>query len=69
MSERIRIVGKRHKMLRDISARLPRVDPHEVQKALGAEPANTTLGNTTGPITTFLVRQETARRVQSEEAE
>jgi len=44
---------------------MPRLDPAEVAKALGATPAPAAVGGAKGPITLFAVRQELYRRLQS----
>src|SRR5579883_3062363 len=44
---------------------MPKLDPAEVAKALGAKPAGAKVEGAPGPITLFAVRQELFRRLQS----
>jgi hypothetical protein len=44
---------------------LPKLDPAEVAKALGAKPVGARTEGALGPITLFAVRQELFRRLQS----
>lgn len=47
------------------SSTLPKLDPAEVAKALGAKPTSSKVENAQGPITLFALRQELFRRLTS----
>jgi hypothetical protein len=49
----------------DTSPTLPKLDPAEVAKALGAKPTGAKVENAQGPITLFALRQELFRRLTS----
>jgi hypothetical protein len=44
---------------------MPKLDPAEVAKALGAKPTGVKVENASGPITLFALRQELFRRLTS----
>ena len=66
MTQKYVIVHPPVKKIIDTSPTLPRLDPAEVAKALGAKPTGVKVeAPTAGPITLFAVRQELFRRLQS----
>jgi hypothetical protein len=65
MTKRIQTTETAFNPIRDTGTPLPRVDPAQVQVALGAEPAAEGLAEVLAPVTLFAVRAELARRLQS----
>lgn len=65
MTKKYIIIRPPVKRIVNTSPTLPRLDPAEVAKALGAAPAPAAVGGPKGPITLFAVRQELFRRLQS----
>jgi hypothetical protein len=51
--------------IRDTATSLPRIDPAQVQQALGAEDSAEGLAQVLAPVTLFAVREELVRRLQS----
>lgn len=66
MTKKYIVVEPPTKKIVDTSPTLPRLDPAEVARALGAKPAGVKVESpTAGPITLLAVRQELYRRLQS----
>jgi hypothetical protein len=65
MSEKYIIVETPTKKIICTSPTMPKLDPAEVAKALGAKPAPVKVAEGLGPISLFAVRQELFRRLQS----
>lgn len=65
MNKRIRVAGQEFKRIRDISEVIPRIEPDQIAKALGAEPARKSLEEILAPITLQAVREELFKRLQS----
>lgn len=65
MNQKYVIVHPPAKKIIDTSPTLPKLDPAEVAKALGAKPGGAKIEGAPGPITLFAVRQELFRRLQS----
>jgi len=65
MGKIIDISAHKHKLIRHVGPTQPPVDPAEVARALGAEPAPVTFEGVLGPITLFAVRQELFKRLES----
>jgi hypothetical protein len=66
MTKRIHASEETFREIRDTSGFLPRVDPARVKDALGAEEFTASLTESLAPVTLFAVRQELARRLQSD---
>lgn len=65
MTKKIRPTEATLPLLRDRSACLERLDPAQVQEALGAESSSERLETALAPITLFAVRQELVKRLHS----
>jgi hypothetical protein len=65
MTKKIRLTDRPLRRIRDTGPCLPRLDPAEVAKALGAEPTGVRVEKPLGPLVLFAVRQELFRRLQS----
>jgi hypothetical protein len=65
MTKKIKPTEATLKPIRDTGPILARVEPAQVQKALGAEPATEALADALAPVTLFTIREELVRRLQS----
>ena len=65
MTERIRTTETIAQPIRDTSPPLPRIDPAQVQQALGAEELPAGLAGALAPLTLFALREELVNRLQS----
>lgn len=65
MTRRIRTTEPTLQTIRDTSGTLPRVEPGDVEAALGAEVSGGRLEAALAPVTLFAVREELVRRLQS----
>ncbi len=65
MTKRIRTTEATFPRIRDTSTPLPRIEPAQIQEALGAELAEEGLEGALAPITLFAVREELVKRLQS----
>jgi hypothetical protein len=65
MADKIRTTEAIEKVIRDTGPVLPRVEPTQVQEALGGEPVAEGLAEAMAPLTLAAVREELVRRLQS----
>ena len=65
MNKQIRVIGQGIKRIRDTSETIPRIDPDEFARALGAEASGVSLEEILAPITLQAVREELFKRLQS----
>jgi hypothetical protein len=65
MTKRIRTTEATLRPIRDTSRSLRRIDPGQVQQALGAEEVPAGLAAALAPLTLFALRQELVNRLQS----
>ena len=65
MTKKIRFVHPTVPRIIDTSPTVPRVDPADVAKALGAEPSPIPVPPTLSPVTFYAVRMELFKRLQS----
>src|SRR5437660_615480 len=65
MTKRIKTTEATVRPIRDTSTCLPRIDPAQVQEALGAEASDEALERALSPVTLFAVREELVKRLQS----
>jgi hypothetical protein len=65
MTNKIRLTEQTLPPIKDTTRILPRIDPSQVQQALGAEEAPAGLAAALAPLTLFAVREELVSRLQS----
>jgi len=65
MTNRIRTTETPLRPLRDTGSPLRRIDPGQVQQALGAEEVPAALAEALAPLTLFALREELVNRLQS----
>jgi hypothetical protein len=65
MTKKLRTSEATLRPIRDTGTPLPRVDPHQVQQALGAEVSTEGLAEALAPVTLFALREELVSRLQS----
>jgi hypothetical protein len=65
MTHRIRTTETTLRPIRDTATPLRRIDPAQVQQALGAEEAPAGLAEALAPLTLFALREELVNRLQS----
>lgn len=65
MTNRIRTTETPLRPLRDTGSPLRRIDPAQVQQALGAEEVPAALAEALAPLTLFALREELVNRLQS----
>jgi len=65
MMKKIRTTETTFRPIRDTGASLPRLDPTQIQEALGAEDSTKELSAALAPIPLFALREELVSRLQS----
>ena len=65
MAKLIDVSKSTQKLIRDIGPAQPRLDPADLARALGAEPAGSTVETALSPPALFAVREELFNRLQS----
>src|SRR5437868_2879884 len=65
MTKRVRTTETTFRPIRDTATPLPRIEPAQVQEALGADSSGEGLAGALAPVTLFGLREELVRRLQS----
>ena len=65
MTKPLRPTEKTLPTIRDTASTLPRIDPAQVQQALGAEEVPAAVAEAMAPLTLFALREELVNRLQS----
>jgi len=65
MTKKLRTTETTLRPIRDTSSTLRRIDPAQVQQALGAEEVPAALAEALAPLTLFALREELVNRLQS----